>query len=229
MSSEESAARAPRVDRRKTNQGRGMFVVVSSPSGGGKGTLIKRALQIVPDLGYSVSYTTRPPRRGEQNGRDYQFVATDEFSEMRARGEFLEWAVVHGNYYGTSRIAVERETARGRDIILEIDTQGAEAVRAGMNDVVSIFILPPSFNILRARLRGRNSETGDDLALRLANARHEVERYREFDYVIINDDAERAAQQLASIVRAERARRARQETVIKDALVSFREVLPDAS
>lgn len=222
MSSEESAPVAARVNNRKTNEGRGMFVVVSSPSGGGKGTLIKRARRMVPDLGYSVSYTTRSPRPGEQNGRDYQFVATDEFAEMRTRGEFLEWAVVHGNYYGTSRTAVEQETARGRDIILEIDTQGAASVREGMNDVVSVFILPPSFDILRARLTARKSESADEIALRLANARREVERYREFDYVIINDDAERAARQLASIVRAERARRARQEPVITDALESFR-------
>ena len=198
-----------------------MLVVVSSPSGGGKGTLIERILKRVPDLAYSVSYTTRAPRAGEQDGGDYHFVSVEEFARMRERDEFLEWAEVHGNLYGTSRRTVARETGAGRDVILEIDTQGADTVRAKMPEAVSVFILPPSFEVLRARLTARASENADSLALRLSNARSEVARYREFDYVILNDEADRAAAQLAAIVYAERARRARQEELARRALKTF--------
>jgi guanylate kinase len=200
---------------------RGMLVVVSSPSGGGKGTLIQRALKTVPDLGYSVSFTTRLPREDEVNGRDYHFISVTEFQMMIEAGEFLEWAHVHGQLYGTGRSQVAREVAAGRDIILEIDTQGAKSVRGLINDAVSIFILPPSYEVLRERLAGRGSERPDEIALRLGNARGEVEQYREFDYVVLNDDADRAAAQLASIIYAERARRERQERVARAVLASF--------
>lgn len=202
---------------------RGMLVVVSSPSGGGKGTLIRRALKIVPNLGYSVSFTTRAPREGEVNGRDYCFVSLEEFKRMIDSANFLEWAVVHDNLYGTSHVAIERELNEGHDIILEIDVQGATSVRRLVADAVSIFILPPSFEILRDRLIGRGSERPDDLALRLSNSRGEVEQYREFQYLIINDDAERAAGLLASIIYAERARRERQEEVARRVLASFKQ------
>jgi guanylate kinase len=201
--------------------GRGMLVVVSSPSGGGKGTLIRRALKIVPNLGYSVSFTTRPPRNGEIDGRDYHFVSVEKFNQMTAASDFLEWAVVHGNLYGTSHIEIERELNEGHDIILEIDVQGAASVRGLASDAVSVFILPPSLAILRERLVRRRSEDPDDLALRLRNARSEVEHYREFQYLVINDDAERAAGLLASIIYAERARRERQEEVAQRVLASF--------
>ena len=200
---------------------RGMLVVVSSPSGGGKGTLIRRALKSVPNLGYSVSFTTRHPRAAEVNGRDYFFVTPEVFEDMAERGEFVEWARVHGNLYGTGRAQVERELAGGHDIILEIDVQGAERVRALNPGAVQVFILPPSFEILRERLTGRGSEGKADLALRLRNSRGEVERYREFDYVIINDDADRAAAQLAAVIYAERARRERQEEAAARVLASF--------
>jgi guanylate kinase len=200
---------------------RGMLVVVSSPSGGGKGTLIQRALKTVPDLGYSVSFTTRLPREDEVNGRDYHFISVTEFQMMIEAGEFLEWAHVHGQLYGTGRSQVAREVAAGRDIILEIDTQGAKSVRGLVNDAVSIFILPPSYEVLRERLTGRGSERPDEIALRLSNARGEVEQYREFDYVVLNDDADRAAAQLAAIIYAERARRERQERVARAVLASF--------
>lgn len=200
---------------------RGMLVVVSSPSGGGKGTLIRRALKTVPNLSYSVSFTTRAPRKNEINGRDYFFVSVEEFAAKARAGEFLESARVHNHLYGTSREQVSRELSAGRDIILEIDVQGAASVRSLVSDAVSVFILPPSFEILRSRLAARGSESPADLLLRLGNAISEVERYREFDYVIINDDADRAALQLASIVYAERARRARQEQEIQRVLASF--------
>jgi len=203
-------------------RGRGMLVVVSSPSGGGKGTLIRRVLKTVPNLGYSVSFTTRAPRAGEEEGRDYFFVSVEKFKEMTESDAFLEWAVVHGNYYGTSHAQVERELTEGHDIILEIDVQGATSVRRLVVDAVSVFILPPSFEILRARLEARGSERPDDLALRLRNSRGEVEHYREFQYIIINDDAEIAAGQLASVIYAERARRNRQEEAAQRVLATFK-------
>lgn len=207
----------------EVTSGRGMLVVVSSPSGGGKGTLIRRALKNVPNLGYSISFTTRAPREGEVHGLHYFFVSEQEFNSIREAGGFLEWAVVHGNLDGTSQAEVERERLAGHDIILEIDVQGAESVRRLAQDAVSVFILPPSFEILRDRLVGRGSERPDDLALRLRNSRSEVEHYREFQYVVINDDAERAAGLLASIIYAERARRERQEGIARRVLDSFKQ------
>jgi guanylate kinase len=200
---------------------RGILFVVSSTSGGGKGTLIRRVLETVPGIGYSVSWTTRAPRPGERHGVNYQFVSADEFERMRAGGGFLEWAVVHGNLYGTARSAVERELGEGRDIILEIDVQGAAAVRGALGSVASVFILPPSFEVLETRLRARMTERPEELALRLRNARGEVGQYKHFDYLVLNDEVERAAAQLASIIYAERARRERQEEVARRVLATF--------
>ena len=200
---------------------RGILFVISSPSGGGKGTLVRRILASTPRLGYSVSWTTRAPRRGEANGRDYYFVTVEDFMAARERGEFLEWASVHGNFYATSLKVVESELATGRDVVLELDVQGAASVRRAGIEAVSVFILPPSFDTLRRRLVGRKSETSAALALRLQNSRGEVEHYREFDYVVLNDDVDRAATQLASIVYAERARRERQERLAERVLATF--------
>ena len=200
---------------------RGILFVISSPSGGGKGTLIKRLRETVPGVGYSVSWTTRDARPGETDGVNYHFVSEDEFERMRQAGGFLEWAIVHGHLYGTTRSAVEQETAAGRDVILEIDVQGARAIRTTMESVVSVFILPPSFEVLRERLTMRMTERQEELELRLANARGEVSEYRHFDYLILNDEVERAAAQLAAIVWAERARRERQEWVARRVLQSF--------
>ncbi|HEX8353794.1 MAG TPA: guanylate kinase [Pyrinomonadaceae bacterium] len=200
---------------------RGILFVISSPSGGGKGTLIRRLLETVPGVGYSVSWTTRAPRPGEVDGVSYRFVSEEEFGKMRQSNGFLEWAVVHGNLYGTARAAVKKEMAKGRDIVLEIDVQGARAVRKAMRSVVSVFILPPSFEILRERLTARMTERPEELELRLANARGEVEQYRYFDYLILNDEVERAAAQLAAVVSGERARRRRQEWVARRVLASF--------
>jgi guanylate kinase len=199
----------------------GALFVISSPSGGGKGTLIRRVLDTLPGISYSVSYTTRAPRPGEVDGISYHFVTPEEFERMRDAGGFLEWAVVHGNLYGTSRAVVEQELREGRDIILEIDVQGAAWVRASMRAVVSIFILPPSFAVLGERLRRRMTERPEELALRLGNARDEVEQYRHFDYLVLNDEVERAAALLTSIVVAERARRERQEWMARRVLDTF--------
>jgi guanylate kinase len=200
---------------------KGILFVISSPSGGGKGTLIRRLLETVLGVGYSVSWTTRAPRPGEVDGVNYRFVSEEEFSKMRQANGFLEWAVVHGNLYGTARAAVKKEMAQGRDIILEIDVQGARAVRKAMRSVVSVFIFPPSFEVLRKRLTARMTERPEELELRLANARGEVEQYKYFDYIILNDEVERAAAQLAAVVLAERARRRRQEWVARRVLASF--------
>ncbi len=208
---------------------RGALIVVSSPSGGGKGTLIRRVLKEVPNLGYSVSFTTRAPRSEEIDGRDYFFISLEEFENRIENKRFLEWARVHGNFYGTAREQVERELSEGHDIILEIDVQGAKSVRQLVADAVSVFILPPTYEVLRQRLTARGSERPDDLALRLRNARAEVEHYREFDYVILNDEVKAAAGQLAAIIYAERARRTRQEQVAQRVIDTFPQTPANAS
>jgi guanylate kinase len=200
---------------------RGILFVVSSPSGGGKGTLIKRVLKQVPYLSYSVSYTTRAPRNGEVDGREYFFVTPEKFKSMEADGEFLEWAHVHGKLYGTSRHQVAREVFEGRDIILEVDVQGAASVRELVTDSVSIFILPPSVEVLRQRLIARGTDSPDELELRLRHAPEELKHYKTFDYVIINNEVERASGQLSCIIEAERAGRARQEPTIRRIVESF--------
>jgi guanylate kinase len=217
----EERARAGAPAERPGGGYQGILLVISSPSGGGKGTLIRRLLDSVPGVSYSVSWTTRPPRPGEVDGVNYHFVSPEEFERMRAGDGFLEWAVVHGHLYGTARSVVEHDLDQGHDIILEIDVQGAATVRATMTSVVSVFILPPSFEVLRARLSARMTERPEELELRLQNARGEVEQYRHFDYLILNDEVERAAAQLASIVWAERARRERQEWVARRVLATF--------
>ena len=202
-------------------EGRGILFVVSSPSGGGKGTLIQRMLKKTPNLSYSVSFTTRAPRNGEVNGREYFFVTTEEFERMVVANEFLEWAHVHGKLYGTSRNQVFREISEGRDIVLEVDVQGATSIRALMPDAVSIFILPPSFEVLRQRLLDRGTDSPDELNLRLNNAPGELKDYAAFQYLIINDDADRAADVLSAIVHAERARIFRQEPRVKQIVQAF--------
>jgi guanylate kinase len=200
---------------------RGTLFVVSSPSGGGKGTLIRRVLELVDKLSYSVSYTTRGPRPNEVNGREYFFVDRKTFDEMVADGEFLEWACVHGNFYGTSRRQIAEKTASGIDIVLEVDVQGAASVRQLLMDSVSVFILPPSFEVLRQRLCARGTDAPAELEVRLRNAPDELRQYSLFDYVIINDEVERAARQLAAIIYAERARCVRQETVVEQVIKQF--------
>ena len=192
----------PSTQLSKTATSRGTLFVVSSPSGGGKGTIIQRVLDVVPNLSYSVSFTTRAPRPGEADGREYFFVNRDVFDEMVGAGEFLEWACVHGNYYGTAKRQVVEETAAGIDIILEVDVQGAASVRQLLLDSVSVFILPPSYEVLRERLIARGTDTPEELGVRLRNAPTELRQYSAFDYVIINDEVDRAAAQLASIMYA---------------------------
>lgn len=221
MSSERDESSLQTKLTTETTEGRGILFVVSSPSGGGKGTLIQRVLKKVPNLSYSVSFTTRAPRNGELNGREYFFVTQKQFKEMEAANEFLEWAQVHSKLYGTARQQVAREVSEGRDIILEVDVQGAASVRTLMADSVSIFILPPSFEVLKQRLRARGTDSPEELDLRLRNAPNELKDYSAFQYVILNDDVERAANQMAAIVHAERARLSRQEAQVKRVVEAF--------
>jgi guanylate kinase len=200
---------------------KGSLIIITSPSGGGKGTLIKEVLATLPQIGYSVSYTTRAPRGGEENGKDYFFVSVDEFRRLQAAGEFLEWAEVHGNFYGTAKSQVENITAAGYDVILEIDVQGAKSILDVMPKAVSIFIMPPSFEVLRARLTRRATEKSDDLELRLRNSFAEIRDYESFSYVVVNEELHTAADQLRSIIAAERLTAARQQDVISSILSNF--------
>ncbi|MBI4203889.1 MAG: guanylate kinase [Betaproteobacteria bacterium] len=188
----------------------GTLFIVSAPSGGGKTSLVKALLAAEPEVKLSISHTTRPPRPGEVNGRDYHFVAPAEFERMLGAGEFLESAVIYGNRYGTSRTWIAEQLEQDHDIVLEIDWQGAQQVRSLMPGTVSVFILPPSLEALEHRLKGRSQDPADVIARRLAAAREEISHVREFDYVIINKDFNRAALELASIIRAERLRLSRQ-------------------
>ena len=200
---------------------KGILFIITSPSGGGKGTLIKEILSTTENIGYSVSFTTRKMREGEVHGRDYFFVSPDEFENLARQGDFLEYANVHGNLYGTLQRQVKMETESGRDIILEIDVQGAESVKAKMPEAVSIFILPPSFEVLRRRLTARRTESEADLRLRLENARTEVKHYKNFDYVIINEEKNEAVENLRSVISAERLRGIRQTEDIESIINSF--------
>lgn len=191
---------------------RGVVLILSSPSGAGKTTLTRR---LVADRGLelavSVSVTTRPKRSSEIDNQDYHFIAVEEFIEQRDRGEFLEWAEVHGNYYGTPRRPVEKVLASGADMIFDIDYQGTRQVREAMaDDIVTVFILPPSMAELRARLVRRAEDSPETIDRRLKNSLIEIERWSDYDYVLVNDDLERSFGSLKAILAAERLRRERQ-------------------
>src|SRR5574342_1260607 len=185
---------------------RGTLVVVSAPSGAGKTTLCHEVRTLVPDLYYSVSYTTRTPRMGETNGTDFFFVTEGAFTAMRARDEFAEWAEVHGHVYGTPARALEGALGRGLDVLLDIDTHGARQLRQRYPEAVSIFIMAPSMKELEARLRERNSDAPVEIARRLTRAREEISAWRQYDYLIINRDVKEAVDQLATVIQAERWR-----------------------
>lgn len=200
---------------------RGRLFIISSPSGGGKGTLIREILKSVPSVVLSVSFTTRPKRPGEEHGRDYFFVSKEEFLRLIDEGIFLEYAEVHGHFYGTSRLQVEEHLNAGRDVILEIDIQGANAVRQLVPEAIGIFIMPPSFEVLRERLIARGTESEESLKIRMTNAVKEIKEYEKFDYVVINDDLQEAVCALKSIFIAERQRREYQEDKIRRIIETF--------
>ena len=202
----------------------GTLFVVAAPSGAGKSTLVNALLEREPAISLSVSHTTRPPRAGEQYGRHYYFVDRAEFEREIAEGVFLEHAEVHGNLYGTSRTRVQALLGQGRDVLLEIDWQGAEQIRRGKPDCVSVFILPPSRAELERRLRGRGSDSAEVIERRLHNSRGEIAHAHEFDYILVNDVFEQALADLQAIVRAVRLRSRlqwqRHERLIADLLAA---------
>lgn len=184
----------------------GTLYIVAAPSGAGKTTLVRYLLDKEPAVRLSISYTTRAPRPGEQDGREYHFVGVETFRRMIEKGEFLEWAEVHGNFYGTSKTWIANQMAGGSDVLLEIDWQGAQQVRAIFPEAIGIFILPPSLEELERRLTGRGTDSQEVIDRRLAAAQAEMRHVGEFDYAIINDSLERAADDLRSILRASRLR-----------------------
>lgn len=192
------------------NPSKGVLYIVSAPSGAGKTSLVKALLKTDPAIRLSVSYTTRAPRPGETDGRDYHFVDRHRFELMLAEGEFLEHAEVYGNFYGTSKGSITRDLNAGHDILLEIDWQGAAQVKHHFPESTSIFILPPSFNALRSRLKGREQDSDEVIERRLAAAAHDVAHADAFDYIMVNDDFDHALLDLVAITRSVRLEAARQ-------------------
>ena len=188
------------------DQKAGRLFLVTAPSGAGKSSLVAALLKADPTVHLSISHTTRAPRPGEENGREYHFVSVEAFEKLKEDNAFLEWAYVHGNYYGTSKKWIAEELEKGHDVLLEIDWQGALQVKRLFPDVVGIFILPPSVDALRARLNKRGTDSDEVIARRLAGAGAEMVHAGEFDYVIINNDFNQASCELQSIIRAARLR-----------------------
>ncbi|MEO8127174.1 MAG: guanylate kinase [Bryobacteraceae bacterium] len=195
--------------------------IISAPSGSGKSTLVGRLLAADPNLLFSVSYTTRKPRGNEVDGQSYHFIERGDFEARIRRGEFLEHAEVFGNYYGTHRSILERAIAEHKDLVLDIDVQGARQLKESIRDAISIFILAPSKEILERRLRARSEDAEAVIQRRLREAADEIRSYTSYDYVLVNDDLERSADTLAAILKAERVRRRKVEDQVRSILASF--------
>jgi guanylate kinase len=187
----------------------GLLYIVSAPSGAGKTTLLKRVMHYFPDIRFSISYTTRPPRSGERDGEDYHFISPQQFQQMVEKEAFAEWAEVLGNRYGTALDSIRESRSQGVDLILDIDSQGASQIEERFNGGVFIFILPPSLEVLKQRLKARKVDRQQVIQFRVAQARNEMKQARWYDYIIVNDRIEEAAEQLKSIIIAERCRRER--------------------
>jgi guanylate kinase len=200
----------------------GQLFIVSAPSGTGKTTLVERLVQVVPDLALSRSFTSRPPRAGECDGVDYNFITRGLFDRMIQDGEFLEWADVFGNLYGTSASQTDRILSAGHDLVLVIDVQGARQVRAKRADTIGIFVLPPTFEVLEERLRRRSKDSDAQIRRRLEVARQEVSAAADYEYVVVNDELEPAVGRLRAIVEAERARLRRMEPTAAHIIETFR-------
>ena len=203
----------------------GTILIVVAPSGAGKTSLVRALMEARSQIRHSVSCTTRAPRQGERDGEDYCFISQAEFGQRRHAGEFLEWAEVHGNLYGTSRQWIDAQTSAGADIVLEIDWQGARQVRRLYPDAVSVFIAPPSLEILQQRLEARGKDSPEVIGRRLATARNELEHAAEFQYIIVNQEFTEACQQLLSIVDAARCRFP-QQAALRPALFQALGILP---
>ncbi|MBV9154961.1 MAG: guanylate kinase [Acidobacteriaceae bacterium] len=200
--------------------------IISAPSGSGKSTLVARLLASDPRLRFSVSYTTRRPRGNEKPGESYVYISRQEFVERIHRGEFLEHAEVFGNYYGTHREVLQQARSEGKDLILDIDVQGARQLKYGLPEAVSIFILAPSRDILEQRLRARSEDSEEVIQRRLRDAAEEIRNYIQYDYVLVNHQVEESVGTLGAIVRAERVRRVRMEDQVRPILRSFGEQPP---
>ena len=195
--------------------------IVSAPSGSGKSTLVRAVLARDRELLFSVSYTTRQPRGVEQSGQDYHFISRESFEQRIRNGEFVEWADVFGNYYGTHRSVLDRGVAENKDVLLDIDVQGARQLKESIPDAISIFVLAPSREVLEERLRKRSEDSEAVIEKRLKRAVEEIRNYARYDYIIVNDELERSTEALASIVKAERVRRVRAEPVVRSILATF--------
>jgi len=195
------------VGSKQKNKEKGLVFVISAPSGTGKTTLVRRVMEQIPDLHFSISYTTRPPRANEREGIDYHFVSPSHFQKMVERGEFLEWAEVLGNRYGTAFASIKNLTFKGIDLLLDIDTQGAKKVMEKLDQTVLIYLLPPSLEILRERLVKRGLDSPEMIQYRLANARRDIEESDWYHYLIVNDRIENAIDKLKAIIIAERCRK----------------------
>jgi len=197
---------------------KGLLFVISAPSGAGKTSLVRALREDLGEIGVSVSHTTRPMRPGEENGRDYHYVSQDEFDDLVEQGAFVEHATVFGNSYGTSRQSIDEVRNAGQDVVLEIDWQGARQIRSIWPDCISIFILPPSRAALKERLTKRGQDDESVIANRMAKADQEMAHFKEYDYLILNDDFETARRQLASVILADRLKLDRQMKVHRDVL-----------
>ena len=202
---------------------RGNLFVISAPSGSGKTTLVRRLLDTLDDVQFSISFTTRSVRGSERDGIDYHFIAEESFRSKIEDGEFLEWAEVHGSLYGTSKIETEKIRAGGEDILMDVDVQGAMQVRKAQPDAVTVFIMPPSFAVLEERLRGRRQDSDEVIMGRLNEARHEIHHYKDYDYVLVNDSVERTSELFKAIVLAERMRPHLLQDRIRPILDTFKE------
>lgn len=200
----------------------GNLIIISAPSGAGKTTIVNEVLQRLPGVCVSVSYTSRTPRVGEAHSEHYHFVTRTEFEAMIERQELLEWAEVHGNLYGTSRLYVEQQLASGTDVVLVIDVQGAAIIRQEFPQAVTVFILPPSYETMLVRLHGRDAGQTEGLELRLGNAEAEVAQYEFYDYLIINDELQSAVEEFTAIILAERCRRQKRAAAAELILEHFR-------
>jgi guanylate kinase len=200
---------------------RGILFIVSAPSGAGKTTLVERLVEQVPNLRMSCSYTSRPARQGETSGVDYNFVTRERFESMIGGGELLEWAEVFGNLYGTSAVDTEKALAAGEDVVLVIDVQGARKVRQQHIETSSTFVMPPSFQVLEQRLRGRSKDSDEVIRRRLEVARHEVAAFEEYDHIVINDELTSAVDRLRGIILAERSKLTRMRAISEQIVRTF--------